>query len=83
MFAKLRHILKDRIGVWGEDVYWKVRWIFWDGLWFKQRKTREFFDRIQIATKDNCSLLEEMEEEDRKTAEEFITWFEVAKKELD
>ena len=78
-FPKLRHILKDRITSWKEELYWELRWWVWDSLWFNQRKMREFFDDIKTISSKDCPTLAHFEEEDRKHQKEFIKWFKVAK----
>lgn len=80
-FPKFGLILRDRLGIWADGVYWKLRWWFWDCLWFNQRKTREFFDNIKVATAETSPIIAKMEEEDRKRQEKFVGWFKRAKME--
>jgi len=74
-FPKLRHILIDRIRIWIDTGYWKLRWLFWDCLWFNQREVREFFDNIPVATAENSSIIAEMEQKDLEYQNEFAEWF--------
>lgn len=79
-YSPLRLVLWDRLVAWlTETAYWKLRWWAWDCLWFNQRKTREFFDSIPIATAENCPRIAEMEEENRKNDKRFTRWFEKVK----
>jgi len=81
-FVPIRIIIWDRLKVWiTETAYWKLRWWFWDCLWFNRRKTGEFFKNIPVATAENNLLIKEMEKEDAKLAEKFKKWLPKAVKE--
>jgi len=82
MFPPLRLILWDRIGIWGENTYWKLRWWFWGSLWFNRRKTQRFFGEIEIVSSKDSLVIAEMEEEDRKADEEFKEWFRKVNEEI-
>jgi len=79
-FPPLLLIIKDRLGIWSDDIYWKLRWWFWDRLWFNQRKTREFFDSIPFTSAEDSPILAEYEEEERKAAVEFTEWIKGGKR---
>jgi len=78
-FTPLRFIIKDRLGIWGDDLYWKLRWWFWDSLWFNRRKTNEFF--ASIPTTEAYPIGCELEEEQSENKAKFLIWFKQAKKE--
>jgi len=81
-FVPLYLLVWDKLVIFvTETAYWKLRWWFWDCLWFNRRKIREFFDNIEVATKENCPCLVEWNEEERKLAIAFKRWFPKAKKE--
>jgi len=81
-FVPFRLIFWDRLKIFvTETTYWKLRWWFWDCLWFNQRKTREFFDNIKVVTAENSPAVARWEKEKQKSAKEFDKWFPKAKKE--
>lgn len=75
MFVPLRLILKDRVSLWREDIYWKLRWWLWDCLWFNRRKCDKFFDSIGSASGRDCPALAEFEDENKQKGIDFIEWF--------
>jgi hypothetical protein len=79
-FVPLWKILIDRIGVWDESLYWKLRWWLWDSLWFNQKKDREFLNSIGSVTSEECPELKEWEDGEKKCQEDFIGWFEKARR---
>lgn len=81
LFPKLRLIIWDRLKIWvTETTYWKLRWWFWDQLWFNQRKTRKFFDNIKVVTAEDSPVLAQWEGEQQEAAQQFEEWFPGAKK---
>jgi hypothetical protein len=74
-FPKLRLILWDRIGIYTDDLYWKLRWWFWDCLWFNRRKVEKFFDSIRCVSSEDCPQLAEFEDEKKQNAIDFKEWF--------
>lgn len=74
-FPKLRLIIWDRLGIWANDVYWKLRWWFWDCLWFNRRKVRKFFDDIKPISSKDCPLLAEYENGLKRNQQKFQEWF--------
>ena len=77
-FVPFRVILWDRLSTWTYDFGWKLRWIFWDQLWFNQRKMDKFFDSIGSVSSEDCPGLKEFEAEEKKSVDEFPIWFEKA-----
>jgi len=76
VFPPLRLVLWDRLIIFvTETLYWKLRWWFWDCLWFNRRKTRAFFANIPIATKENCPIVEDLDREVTEATEKFPDWF--------
>ena len=69
-FPKLRLILQDRIGIYTDDLYWKLRWWFWDCLWFNRRKVDRFFDSIKYS--EDCPELTEFEKGKEQNAKEWL-----------
>ena len=80
-FVPFRLIVWDKLNIWIEETYWKLRWWFWGCLWFNRRKVRRFFDSIPIATAENNPIVARMEEDERRHQEKFVKWFPKAKKE--
>jgi len=74
-FTPIWLILKDRIPIWAEELYWKIRWIFWDRLSFNKRKVDEFFDSIPIATAENSPSVAEWDKEMELNNKKFDKWF--------
>lgn len=72
---KLRLILKDRLVTLFGDLWDSITWIFWNQLWFNQRKTREFFNNIQTISAEDCPALAEFEESQQKASKSFVEWF--------
>ena len=70
-FPKLRLILWDRIGIYTDDLYWKLRWWFWDCLWFNRRKVDAFFDSIGYASSEDCPELAGFEDKEKQNAIDF------------
>jgi len=81
-FPPLRFILKDRLRIWGEDLYWKFRWWFWDSLWFNRRKMQKFFNSIKSVSSKECPALAEYEDEQRECKRKFVEWFEKVKHDI-
>jgi len=79
-FVRIRYILKDRMGIWAEEVWCELQWWFWDRLWFNRRKVDEFFNNIKVID-DNDPCRQSWKEEERKQQEKFEKWFPKAKKE--
>jgi hypothetical protein len=79
VFIPIRFIFWKRIQSWAHECYWKLRWIFWDQLWFNRRKTEEFFKSIPVITSEECPELLEIEREEKDAQDEFVKWFEKAK----
>ena len=77
IFPPIALIIKDRLGIWVDDLYWKLRWWFWDRLWFNRRKVDKFFDSIGTVSSNECSELLEFE----NGQNEFHEWFEGLKNE--
>ena len=72
-YPSLRLVLWDRLKAWVVEVaYWKMRWIFWDSLWFNRRKTKEFFDNISLA--DDFLVGAGPETALRENQEKFTLW---------
>ena len=81
-FVPIRIILWDRLKTFvTETAYWKLRWWFWDCLWFNRRKTREFFKNIPAATAEDCPALADMEKEEEANIRRFKKWLPKAIKE--
>jgi len=80
-FPSLRLILKDRIAIWGDDLYWRLRWWFWDSLWFNRRKSQYFLDSIGSVSSQDYPELLEYENEQQQANEDFKKWFEVINEE--
>jgi len=74
-FVPFHLILKDKLGIWIEELWWKLRWIFWDRLPRNKRKMEEFFARLPDATPESCPLTAKFEEEKEKAKQEFEQWF--------
>jgi len=74
-FPPLRLIIKDRLGIWREDIYWKLRWWFWDSLWFNRQKTKEFLDSIKSISSKDCPTLKEFEDDNIENQKLFVEWF--------
>jgi len=74
-FPPLRLILWDRLGIWMEDIRWRLRWWFWDCLWFNRRKVDKFFNNIGSASSKDYPGLAEFEEEEKQSEIEFKEWF--------
>lgn len=74
-FTPLRLILKDRIGIIADDIYWKLRWWFWDRLPFNMRKMEEFFDSIKTVSSEEYTALTEWEDEEKQNDIDFKEWF--------
>ena len=81
-FVPLRLVVWDKFKIWfTEELYWTLRWWFWDCLWFNRRRVRKFFDSIPVVTAEDCPAIAEFEEEERKLTEKFPKWFKKALKE--
>jgi len=78
-FPPLRLILKDRLVIWTHNVWWKIRWFFWDQLWFNRRKVDEFFKSIPVIKAGECPEIDEWEQEIHDHAK-FDVWFAEVKK---
>lgn len=65
-FPKLRLIIWDRIGIWVDDIYWRLRWWFWDR--FKEMKVYDF---THMPPDEEA----EFEAEEEKDKQEFKAWF--------
>ena len=74
-FPPLRLIIKDRLGIWVNDLYWKLRWWFWDCLWFNRRKVDKFFDSIPTVTSKDCDVLADWEAKQIDSDLKFKEWF--------
>lgn len=79
-YTPLYLIVCDRIPIWVDNVYWRLRWWVWDRLWFNRRKTNAFFDSIPIVTGRNCPAVKKLEDEHKKSNELFPKWFHQATK---
>ena len=73
-FPKFHLIVKDRLGIWADRLYWRLRWWLWDCLWFNRRKVDEFFNSIPVATREDSPIIAELEDEENKAREEFKEW---------
>lgn len=73
-FPPLRLIIKDRLGIWLNDLYRELRWWFWDSLWFNRRKMRQWFDSIETISSKDCSVLAEYENEQKENEKKFVEW---------
>lgn len=80
-FSKLRLIIKDRLSIWGERIYWEIRWYLWDCLWFNQRTPLSSFDNIGSVSSKDCSALAEFKAEQEIHNKDFKAWFDVVIKE--
>ena len=80
MFVPLNLILWDKIGVWTEEVWWKLHWWFWDCLSFNKRKVDKFFKSIPVVTAEDCPKIAEWEDRQEKDKKKFSKWLKVAKK---
>lgn len=85
-FVPLRLIIWDKLKVWiTETAYWKLRWWFWDCLWFNRRKVNEFFENIKVIGESGDPVeLKWLAEEkvfEAKQDKRFEKWFPKAKKE--
>jgi hypothetical protein len=72
LFTPMKFIIKDKIGIWAEVLYWKLRWWFWDRLWFNRRKVEDSLNNIGTISNEDCPMLVEMEDENKS---EFENWF--------
>jgi len=79
-FVKMRYILKDRAEIWAHEIWWKLRWWFWDRFWFNRRKVDEFFTNMKVVGDDDPSM-QKWNEGKRKAQVKFEKWFPKAKKE--
>lgn len=82
-FPPIRLIVKDRLRIWFSSLYWKIRWIFWDSLWFNRRKTMNYFKNIPVATAKDTPELAKYEAEQEEDKVKFTNWFEKVKKDPD
>jgi len=75
MFVPFYLILKDKIQTWSYSLWWDLRWLFWDRLWFNRRKVDAFFENIPVVTAKDSKLIEKLEKEQNKAQKKFVRWF--------
>jgi hypothetical protein len=79
-YPKLYLILWDRLCIYSDSLWWKLRWWFWDSLWFNRRKTDEFFKSIKTVSSEDCPELKNWEDSQDKSNKDFSKWFKKAKR---
>ncbi len=82
-FVPLRLIVWDKLKIWvTETLYWRVRWLVWDQLWFNRRKMREQMKALRVgAISDDDPLMVEIKKEESEQMAKFPKWFAKAKRE--
>ena len=73
-FVPFYRILKDRLGSWFYGACDRVRWWFWDSLWFNRRKVDEFFANIKVV--DDPIIIKRWANEHKKAQKKFEKWVE-------
>lgn len=80
-FVPFRLIFWDKMKIWADRAYWRLRWWFWDQLWFNRRKVDEFLNSIPVVTAEDSPMVAEWEEEEHENQKKFEDWFPKAKEE--